>query len=102
MSRLTSDNFKPRNEIVERAFYSVVNASYKDPRKVCKYLIKRWTSHGYKNTSISVNHIELETSDEPIGGTQQFLSNMMTAMPESKWGDNFTLFVTRNSPCQAL
>ena len=76
MPRLTPDDFKPRNEIVERAFYPVVNATYKNPRKVCKYC-----------------HIEMELNTTRL---QEHLDKCKSygagkppnAMPETKWGES--------------
>ena len=102
--RPTSDDFKPRNEIVERAFYPVVNATYNHPRKVCKYCHKEMDFH----ITRLQEHLDKckpyragKPPNEPVEGTQQCLSTMVAAMPATKWGDNLTLFVTQNSPCQA-
>lgn len=35
--RASQDGFKSKNQAVDKAFYSVINSSFKDPRKVCKY-----------------------------------------------------------------
>ena len=103
MPRPTPDSFKPSNEIVERAILSA------------SIVIKGWilTPHGYKNTLISVNHIELanlrmnlleaRSNSFQIWWLQcqkprQIIGNVLEWL---KWGDNLTLFVTKNSPCQA-
>lgn len=82
MSRPTPDGFKSRNEIVERAFYPVVNATYKNPRKVCKYCYKKMDF----NTTRLQEHLDKcqpyragKPPNEPVGGTQQFLPNMVAA-----------------------
>ena len=87
LPRPTPDSFKPRNGIVERAFYPVVNATYKNPRKVCKYCHKEMDS----NTTRLQEHLDKcrpyragKPPNEPVGGTQQFLPNMVAAMPETK------------------
>ena len=40
ISRTPLDIFKPKNQAVEKTFYSVINAAYRNPRKVYKYYYK--------------------------------------------------------------
>ena len=90
MSRLTSDDFKSRNEIVERVFYSVVNATYKNPRKVYKYC--------YKEMNFNITRLQ-----EHLDKCKSYRAGKSSnAMPETKWGDDLTLLVIRNSPYHAL
>ena len=37
MPRSPQDGFKPKNAAVEKAFTSIINTSFKNPRKRCKY-----------------------------------------------------------------
>lgn len=84
MPRPTPDSFKPKNITVEKAFYQVINTSFKNPRKVCKYCHKEMDF----NTIRLQNHLDGckpyradKTSDEPTGGSQQSLPNLVAAMP---------------------
>ena len=41
MSRSPQDGFKPKNFVVEKAFIFIINISYKNPRKRCRYCNKK-------------------------------------------------------------
>ena len=36
-TRTPRDDSKPKNKVVDEAFYQKINIAFKNPRKVCKY-----------------------------------------------------------------
>lgn len=68
--------------MVERVFYPVVKATYKYLRKVCKNCYKEMDL----NTTRLQEHLDKckpyragKPPNKPVGGTQQFLPNMVAA-----------------------
>ena len=87
MSRPTPDDFKPKNETVDKVFYQVINTSYKNLRKVCRYCHKEMNA----NTTRLQEHLDKckpyrdgRPLNDPAGGSQQTLPNLITAMPQIK------------------
>ena len=87
MSRPTSDDFKPKNETVDKVFYQVINTFYKNLRKVCRYCYKEMNI----NTIRLQEHLDKCKSyrdgrplNDPAEGSQQTLSNLITTMSQIK------------------
>lgn len=86
MPRTAPDAFKPKNQAVEKAFYPVVNPTYRNPRKVCKYCTKELdhnTTNLQKHLDKCKPYREGKPPDEP-GGSQQTLPTLVAAMPQTK------------------
>ena len=80
MPRSSQDEFKSKNSIIEKIFIFIINISYKNSRKRCKYYNKemnfniiRLQKHLNKCKTYRDNK-SLENFTE---GSQQFLLNMI-------------------------
>ena len=85
-SRAPQDGFKPKNQAVDKAFTSVINPQYRNPRKICKYCHKEMdhnTTNLQKHLDKCKPYRDGKPPDEPAG-TQQTLSNLIAAMPQTK------------------
>ena len=85
--RYNPDGFKSKNEAIDKAFYSVINTSFKNPRKICKFCHREMDF----NTTRLQNHLDNCTPykkgnppDEPAGDSQQSLPIMVAVMPQTK------------------
>lgn len=87
MPRSTPDDFKPKDNTVDKTFYSVINISFKNSRKQCKYYYKqinhntiRLRDHLYKYTPYKNNRSSKESAED----SQQTLSNIIAAISQIK------------------
>ena len=64
MPRPTLDGFKPRNPIIEKAFYLIINTSFKNPHKACKYCHKK-IDHNTIKLLYHLDKYKLYRDDKP-------------------------------------
>ena len=86
MPHAAPDAFKPKNQAVEKAFYPVVNPTYRNPRKVCKYCTKEM-DHNTTNLQKHLDKCKLYCEGKPPDesrGSQQTLPILVAAMPQTK------------------
>ena len=88
MPRSSQDGFKPNNAVVEKVFIFIINISFKNPRKRCKYCKKEMDF----NITRLQEHLDKCKSyrddklfEEPVESSQQSLSNLVVAMPQTKF-----------------
>ena len=87
MSRPTPDDFKSKNKTVDKVFYQVINIFYKNLRKVYRYCHKEMNI----NITRLQEHLDKCKSyrdgrppNDPAGGSQQTLSNLIAVMSQTK------------------
>ena len=91
MSRSSQDDFKSKNATVEKIFIFIINISFKNPRKRCKYYKKKINFNIIKlqkHLDKCKSYRNNKSFKKFIGNSQQFLSNLIIAMSQIKF-DNW-------------
>ena len=87
MSRSTLDGFKSRNSIIKKAFHLIINISFKNPYKTCKYYHKE-IDHNTIRLLDHLNKYKLyrdnKPLDKPAKDSQQTLINLIIIILETK------------------